>query len=118
RRRYMQKPTPVGKSGYVGTATAAIAAATGAGSAPSGQGLSSQKLGNEQISALFVKGVIVPIRESVAAQCMIASSQRGVTIVSELGKTTSARESCMPRFAVAVKPRLCSLRNSTTRECD
>ena len=88
----------------MGTATAASAARTGSGSAPAGHGLSSQNRGNEQISALLVNGVIVPMQASVAAQCMIASSQPAVTIVSELSRMTSARDSCIPRFAVPVKP--------------
>ncbi len=97
RRTYMQKPTPVGRSGYVGhRGFRERARATGSGSAPTGHGLFSQKRGNEQISALFENGVMVPMRGSVAAQCMIASSQPGVTIVSELSSTTSARDSCMP----------------------
>ncbi len=62
--------------------------------------LFTQKRGNEQISALFENGVIVPCRGSVAAQCMIASSHPALTIVSELSSTTSARDSCMPRLAV------------------
>ena len=60
---------------------------------------------------------MVPMRGSVAAQCMIASSQPAVTIVSELSSTTSARDSCMPRLAVPVKPRLRSLRNSASCGC-
>ena len=40
-----------------------------------GHGLFSQKRGNEQISALFENGVIVPMRGSVAAQRSSASSQ-------------------------------------------
>ena len=62
------------------------------GSAPSGHGLSSQKRGNEHISALFENGVMVPMRGSVAAQCMMASSHPAVTIVSELSRMTSARD--------------------------
>ena len=85
--------------------------------ARSGHGLSSQKRGNEQISALFENGVIVPIVASVAAQCRSASSQPRVTIVSELSRTTSERDSCMPRLAVPVKPRLTSLRSSSTCGC-
>jgi len=79
--------------------------------------LSSQNRGNEQISALFENGVMVPVRVSVAAQCMIASSQRAVTIVSELSRITSARDSCIPRFAVPVKPTFCALRSNTTCGC-
>ena len=58
----MQKPTPVGRSGYVGTAASASAARTISGSRCAAHALSSQKRGNEQISALFENGVIVPIR--------------------------------------------------------
>ena len=66
RRMYMQKPTAVGSSGYMGTAAHSIAAL--ARSASSGGGLFSQNRGNEQISALFESGVIVPMCGSDAAQ--------------------------------------------------
>jgi hypothetical protein len=45
-----QKPTPVGRSGYTGTAAAANDAFVGPGSAPAGHGLFSQNRGNEHIS--------------------------------------------------------------------
>src|SRR5205809_985301 len=77
-------------------------------------GLSTQSCGNEQISALFENGVIVPMRESVAAQCRKALNQAPVTTVSELSNTTSAEELAMPRLAVAMKPRFRSLRRSAT----
>ena len=95
-------------------AAAAIAARSGSASCAGAHGLSSQKRGKEQISALFENGVIVPIVGSVAAQCSSASSQPRVTIVSELSSTTLAPDSCMPRLAVPVKPRLRSLRSSTS----
>jgi hypothetical protein len=66
---------------------------------------------------LFENGVIVPMRGSVAEQCMMASSHPALTIVSELSRITSARDSCMPRFAVPVKPRFLSLRSTTTCGC-
>ncbi len=110
----MQNPTPVGRSGYVGAAARSIAARTTSGSSPSGHALSSQKRGKEQISALFEKGVIVPNDAFDAAQRLIASSQPCVTRVSELSRTTCARESSIPRLAVPVKPRLLSLRRSST----
>src|SRR6185295_82937 len=92
RRTNMQKPTPVGRSGYVGTAASASARLTGPASRSSGQALSSQKRGNEQISALFENGVTVAIAGSDAAQRNIAASQPWVTIVSEFSSTTSALE--------------------------
>src|SRR4051812_42754534 len=101
----MQKPTPVGRSGYVGTAARASAARTGSGSSPGNQALSRQNSGNEQISALLDHGVMVPKDGFDAAQRSSASSHPAVTTVSEFSSTTSARESCMPRLAVPVKPR-------------
>ncbi len=98
RRTQKQKPTPVGSSGYVGTAARASAARVGSGSASSGQALFTQNRGNEQISALFENGVIVPMRGSAAAQRRSASSQPAVTMVSELSSTTSSR--AMPQPAV------------------
>src|SRR2546430_11568873 len=111
---YRQKPTPVGKSGYVGTAESCSAVTRGQESSAAGQELLTQKRGSEQISALFEKGVIVPMRGSDAAQRASLSSQPAVTTVSELRSTTSApgRASRMPRFAVSVKPRLLSLASS------
>src|SRR2546421_2869857 len=95
-----QKPTPVGRSGYVGTAARRIAAAMDSISSTPAMGLSMQRRGKEQISALFEKGVIVPIRGSVEAHSRRAPSQSPATIVAELSSTTSADELAMPRFAV------------------
>src|SRR4029078_4432867 len=103
RRTNMQNPTPVGRSGYVGTAASASARATGVGSRSSGHALFAQKRGNEQISALFENGVTVAIAASEAAQRVSAESQPGVTIVSEFSSTTSAVECIIPRLAVPVK---------------
>src|SRR6185369_6644851 len=101
-----QKPTPVGTSGYVGTAAAASASPMVAAAASSGKGLFSQKRGNEAISALLENGVTVPMDGSLAAQRQSRSSQCGPTIASEFSSTTSARDRPKPRFAVPVKPRL------------
>src|SRR5437773_10892952 len=111
RRIKRQNPTPVGRSGYVGTAARSSAATSDSGSAAGGHGLLTQKRGSEQVSALFENGVIVPIRGSEAAQRDNLSSQPRVTTVSELRSTTSAssRASAMPRFAVSVKPRFVGL---------
>ncbi|HTK99013.1 MAG TPA: hypothetical protein VL379_13355 [Pseudomonadales bacterium] len=111
----MQNPTPVGRSGYVGTAESHSAARTGSGSVPGSHRLFVQNAGKEQISALFEKGVTVAIRGSEAAQRRNASSHPAVTIVSEFSNTMSDSDSAMPRFAVAVKPELCWLRCSAMR---
>src|SRR5437667_12479748 len=107
RRIYRQKPTPVGMSGYVGTAVSRSARAMSDGSRSGGHALFSQNRGKEQISALFENGVIVPIRVSDAAQRARASSQPWVTMVSEFKRTTSAagRAHARPRFEVRVNPR-------------
>src|SRR5438128_9662546 len=90
RRMYMQKPTPVGMSGYVGAAASRSARAVNAGSPSRGQALFSQNRGYEQISALFENGVIVPMVGSDSAQRLSASSQPPATMVSELSRMTSA----------------------------
>src|SRR2546422_3477252 len=113
-----QNPTPVGRSGYVGTAARSSAATSDSGSLPGGQGLFAQNRGSEQISALFENGVMVPMRTSDAAQPDNRSSQPRVTTVSELSSRMSAsrRASAKPRFAVSVKPVFFSLASSVTRK--
>jgi len=78
--------------------------------------LLTQNRGKEQISALFENGVTVPIDGEEAAQRASALNQSLVTTVSELSRTTSARDKSIPRFAVCGKPRLRRLRRRTT--CD
>src|SRR5450755_1129641 len=113
---YRQNPTPVGKSGYDGTAAHSSARTIGSVSRSEGHLLFSQKRGSEQISALLENGVMVPIKASDCAQRASLSSQPRVTIVSELSRTTSApsRAKPMPRLAVSVKPTLSRLDTQCT----
>src|SRR5690606_15803033 len=104
----MQKPTPVGSSGYAGGPAVAAAAAIASGS--SGTGFASQKRGKEQISALLDQGVAVATRPDAAAW-RSRSSQPSVVTVSELSSTTSSG-AVSPKAALtlATKPRLAGRR--------
>ncbi len=91
---------------------------TGSGIAPRGPGIVlAEARERADLGVVRERRDRADARDRSPRNACSASSQPRVTIVSELSSTTSARDSCMPRLAVPVKPRLRSLRSSTTCGC-
>ena len=60
--------------------------------------------------ALLESGVTVPMSPEERLASISFSSQRGVTIVSLLRRTTSRDDALIPRFTLSTNPRRVSLR--------